>query len=272
MTDPSKITRRREVRDGVKLRAQDGDVGENWWAEKWIQVLESFGWRSRLERGKSYARSGQVIEYEIKPGQITARVQGSRRKPYFVRIMVRRLDDRTWGRVVRAMSSRAVFLAKLLAGEMPKDIEEAFRSAGASLFPRSGKEMRMTCSCPDVADTCKHVAAAYYIVGEAFDRDPWLMFELRGRKRDQLLAQLRGGRPGKANVPKEAARPIEIDHFWMPPPPVEIKVHPPSAPMAVLRRLGAPAFWTGSQDFFAEMAKVYFLAGQRAINLAYSLG
>src|SRR5262245_57377796 len=65
----SRMTRRREVKDGIKLRAQEGDIGESWWADKWLRVLEGFGWQSRLDRGKHYARSGQVMEYEIKPGK-----------------------------------------------------------------------------------------------------------------------------------------------------------------------------------------------------------
>ncbi len=267
------MTRRREVRDGIKLRAQEGAIGESWWANKWIKVLESFGWQSRLDRGKHYARTGQVMEYEIKPGKVAAKVQGSRRKPYTIRIRVRQLDAGTWSRVARAMSGRAVFAAKLLAGEMPRDVEDAFRSTGASLFPRSRHDLKMSCSCPDVATPCKHLAAVYYVVGEAFDRDPWLMFELRGRPRDQLLSQLRGGRPqARGTTIKEVVPPLDPDDFWGEPPELEVKVRPPGASMAVLRRLGAPAFWTGHVDFFEEMQKIYFSAGRRAIDIAYALG
>ncbi|MBI2931606.1 MAG: SWIM zinc finger family protein [Planctomycetes bacterium] len=265
--------RRRDVKDGIKLRAQTGDVGETWWADKWIRVLESFGWQSRLDRGKNYARAGQVMEYEIRPGKIAAKVQGSRRKPYQIRIRVRQLDAGTWNRVTRALSSRAVFAAKLLAGEMPREVEDAFRSTGASLFPRSRNDLKMTCSCPDVATPCKHIAAVYYVVGEAFDRDPWLMFELRGRTRDQLMSMLRGARPQLRGAPvKEVIRPIDPEDFWGEPPDVEVKVRPPGAPMAILKRLGAPAFWTGTTDFWTEMQKVYFSASRRAIDIAYALG
>ncbi len=265
--------RRREVRDGIKLRAQEGATAESWWGNRWFRALEGFGWQSRLDRGKNYAREGQVMEYEIKPGKIAAKVQGSRRKPYQIRIRVRQLDAGTWNRVARAMSSRAVFAAKLLAGEMPREVEDAFRSAHASLFPRSGKDLKMSCSCPDVATPCKHIAAVYYVVGEAFDRDPWLMLELRGRPRDHLLSMLRGGRPSaKRNDVREVIPPLDPDDFWGEATEVEVKVRPPVAPMAILKRLGAPAFWTGSQDFFEEMQKVYYAAGRRAIDIAYALG
>jgi uncharacterized Zn finger protein len=267
------MTRRREVKDGIKLRAQEGDIGESWWADKWLRVLEGFGWQSRLDRGKHYARTGQVMEYEIRPGKVAAKVQGSRRKPYQVRVRVRQLDAGTWSRVARMMSSRAVFAAKLLAGEMPRDIEDAFRSANASLFPKSGRDLKMSCSCPDVATPCKHIAAVYYVIGEAFDRDPWLIFELRGRPRDQLLQQLRGGRPqARGTSVKEVAPPLDPMDFWGEAPEIEVKVRPPMAPMAILRRLGAPAFWTGSRDFWTEMEKIYYSAGCRAIDLAYALG
>lgn len=125
---------------------------------------------------------------------MTASVTGSRPRPYAVRIWIAQLSDAAWKRVIRVMSEKAAFSAALLAGEMPKDIEDAFRAAGARLFPAERNDLATNCSCPDWGDPCKHVAATHYVLGEAFDRDPFLFFELRGRKRGAVLDALRAAR------------------------------------------------------------------------------
>jgi len=110
--------------------------------------------------------------YDVTAGAITARVQGSRVRPYSVSIRLKPLDDRSWHRVAGVMARQAAFAAMLLAGEMPRDIETAFVEAGTSLFPQSRGDLESRCSCPDWANPCKHVAAVAYVVAEAFDRDP----------------------------------------------------------------------------------------------------
>lgn len=170
-------------------------LGETWWANRWTSALESFGWASRLQRGRSYARSGHVLFYDVTAGAITARVQGSRVRPYSVSIRLKALDDRSWHRVAGVMARQAAFAAVLLAGEMPRDIETAFVEAGTSLFPQSRRDLESSCSCPDWANPCKHVAAVAYVLAEAFDRDPFLLFQLRGRTREQLLEELQALRP-----------------------------------------------------------------------------
>jgi uncharacterized Zn finger protein len=111
-----------------------------------------------------------------------------------VRIWIAQLSDAAWKRVIIAMSEKAAFSAALLAGEMPKDIDDAFRAAGTRLFPAERSDLATNCSCPDWGDPCKHVAATHYVLGEAFDRDPFLLFELRGRKRGAVLDALRAAR------------------------------------------------------------------------------
>src|SRR5262245_24450409 len=180
----------------------------------------------RLSRGRSYARSGQVLNLDIQPGRVNSRVQGSRAAPYRVQIEVAPLDDRAWDAVADAMASQAIFAAKLLAGEMPQDIEEAFAAAKVSLFPDKRGDLSTDCSCPDWANPCKHVAAVYYLLGERFDADPFLIFELRGRSKDQIIAMLRARRaacevstadqPTAAPPLEEQAPPLDADlaHFW----------------------------------------------------------
>ncbi len=283
----------RPVREGIKARKKGKIGGETWWADRWIHVLESFGWEwsNRLHRGRSYARRGQVIGYEIAAGQITARVQGSRPTPYDVTIRIKPLSSRNWTRVADAMQEQAIMAAKLLAGEMPRDIEGMFKKAKASLFPASARELDMRCSCPDWAVPCKHIAAVYYIVGEAFDRDPFLMFHLRGRSREDLLNLLRMKRAGDATGrdmavqgPKHAARdekprtvPLEAapENFWKDGKDLEgflVTIAPPALKTPTLRRLGEIPFWTEAEDFFSLMERIYGDVSHSAVDLAYRPG
>ncbi len=183
------------VEGGVKARSKRGAIGEQWWSRRFIAVLESYGMSGRLQRGRSYARKGQVIEFELAQGKVTARVQGSRPQPYKVSIGVLPLTTAQWRVVQRRLASQALFRAKLLAGEMPAEIEEVFAECGTPLFPRSAADLDMRCSCPDWGVPCKHLAAVCYVLAEAFDDDPFGMLAWRGRSREGLLAALRAAGP-----------------------------------------------------------------------------
>ena len=194
------------VEGGVTARSKRGQIGDTWWSRRFIFVLESFGIGSRLQRGKRYARAGQVLSLEIVPGQVRASVQGSRSKPYRVFIETGILSDSEWGSIEDVMASRAVFLAKLLSGEMPEEIEEAFVEASTTLFPVSDDDLVSACSCPDWENPCKHVAAVFYLMAEAFDDDPFLIFAWRGRDKERLLADLRARRSGSGAGESETER------------------------------------------------------------------
>ena len=189
------------VDGGIRARSKRGAIGEQWWSRRFISVLESYGMSGRLARGRSYARAGQVLDFALSQGKVTARVQGSRVRPYQVRIGVLPLTTAQWRRVQDRLASQALFRAKLLAGEMPHEIEEVFAECGTPLFPRSAADLDMHCSCPDWGVPCKHLAAVCYVLAEEFDRDPFGMLAWRGKARDELLAALRRiqagpGRPG----------------------------------------------------------------------------
>ncbi len=203
MTEPSDgqfvpWSRPRKAVGGIKARSKRGPIGEQWWSRRFIDVLESFGMKSRLTRGRSYARSGQVLSLEISAGYVTALVQGSRVKPYRVRLQVLPLTTKQWRRVEQELAARAVFRARLLAGEMPAEIEDVFAACGTPLFPKSAHDLEMSCSCPDWGVPCKHLAAVCYVLAEAFDEDPFGVLAWRGKGREDLLAALRrtGGSTG----------------------------------------------------------------------------
>src|SRR5260221_1393922 len=179
-----------EVKGGIKSQSKRGQFGANWWAKRWIAVLESFDIGARLTRGRSYARSGQVLTIEVESGQIKAKVQGSRPQPYSVSIQVKTLSASEWQQLAEALSSQVIYAAKLLAGEMPNEIEEAFGGVGLSLFPTSMREIETDCSCPDWSNPCKHIAAVYYLLGEEIDRNPFLIFKMRRITQDELAWQL----------------------------------------------------------------------------------
>src|SRR5438477_54859 len=116
-------SRPRQARGGIKSQSKRGQFGQSWWAQRWIAVLESFDIGARLQRGRSYARGGQVLAIDVATGKVTAQVQGSRPKPYAIRIEVKTLPEEDWARLVQALCDQALYTAKLLAGEMPQDIE-----------------------------------------------------------------------------------------------------------------------------------------------------
>ena len=198
-----------EVEGGIKAKSKRGAIGEQWWSRRFIAVLDSYGMSSRLQRGRSYARRGQVLEFTLATGKVTARVQGSRPSPYQVSITVRPLTAAQWRDVESRLASQALFRARLLAGEMPAEIEEVFASGGTPLFPASSRDLTMSCNCPDWGVPCKHLAAVCYVLAEAFDADPFAMLAWRGKGRDDLLAALRcktaGPLPG--GPPAGGARP-----------------------------------------------------------------
>ena len=202
------------VEGGIKAKSKRGAIGEQWWSRRFIAVLESFGMTGRLQRGRSYARRGQVIEFALESGVVVAYVQGSRPEPYLVTIKVAPLTAAQWQTVESRLAAQALFRARLLAGEMPAEIEQVFADAGTPLFPASGRDLTMDCNCPDWGVPCKHLAAVCYVLAEAFDDDPFAMLAWRGKTRADLLAALRGrgagGVPGLA--PSDGpARALEGD-------------------------------------------------------------
>ncbi|NED98575.1 SWIM zinc finger family protein [Phytoactinopolyspora halotolerans] len=188
------------VKDGLKARSKRGAIAQKWWSERFIEVLQTIVVGGRLQRGRTYARNGQVIEMELGAGTVTASVQGSRVRPYRVRIGLTPFDDADWGQVAGALVDNAWYTAKLLAGEMPDDIEDVFTAVGLSLFPAGSSDLSMDCTCPDPDGPCKHIAAVFYLLAESFDDDPFTILAWRGRNRDELLGTLSDLRSGGASV------------------------------------------------------------------------
>ena len=278
-------SRPREVKGGIKAQSKRGTFGESWWAKRWIAVLEGFDIGQRLGRGRSYARRGQVVSIAIDKGRVEARVQGSRPRPYDVTITLKTLAPGDWSNLIKALSQQAIFASKLLAGEMPQDIERVFADVGLSLFPARLRDLGTDCSCPDWSKPCKHVAAVYYLLGEEFDRDPFLLFQLRGISREELLERLSSRASSTARRQQDTSAPFEGERgthhpsepltsdatrFWAGgtlPSDLCGEVRVPPVAAALPKRLGSFPFWRGREPFLETMQAIYAQASPHGMDL-----
>jgi len=268
----------REAKGGIKAQSKRGGFGQNWWAKRWIEVIESFNLGARLTRGRVYARKGQVVSIDIEKGRISAKVQGSRAKPYSVVMKVKSLSANEWTTVAEALKKEALFAAALLSGQMPEHIEGVFKKAKLSLFPSERGDFSTECSCPDWSNPCKHIAAVYYLIAEEFDRDPFLIFRLRGVGRDEFLDMLGDvendtgdGLVSSAGVGElETAEPLQSDpvRFWgQCEEQFQLgEVAVPAISAGLPRRLGGFPFWRGNDDFLASMIETYEGATNTGLN------
>jgi uncharacterized Zn finger protein len=287
---------RLRVEGGIRAKTARGAIGQSWWSRRFLAVLESFALGTRLTRGRTYARAGQVLSLNIAPGAVTASVQGSRPEPYRVTIGLAPFPELGWARIEIILAEQALYSARLLAGELPPDLEEVFAGAGFPLFPAAVHDLDMLCSCPDGAVPCKHLAATFYLLAEAFDADPFQILHWRGRPREALLDRLRILRTGldpadddpfsdgvvlgvpppvpAADRADRADRPIgaasalaelphvaladTLDRFWVPPQPLPVR--PPTVatrPDLLLRQLRTPPDTIGGEGLVDRLRAAY---------------
>lgn len=227
--------------DGIATSKQRGAMASTWWSQRFVDVLESYGLGTRMQRGRRYARAGQVLSLDVRSGLLLAQVQGSRRTPYVVSIAAATPTPAQWAHVDAELAARVSFVAQLLAGEVPQDLEAVFDTASVALFPGTWAALDSTCSCPDRENPCKHIAAVLYVFADQLDGDPWLLLAWRGRTRDQMLEPLRlparhaeAGASGVAPWWPFADGPLPAGLIGAPP---DVVGEPPTDPAAVLARL-----------------------------------
>lgn len=290
----------RAVKGGIKAQTRRGEFGTSWWAKRWIGILRDFNMGARFERGASYARRGQVISIDVQSGMVRAKVQGSSSRPYSVKIKVKTLGMPAWKKLATALFTRPVLAAGLLSGQMPEHIEDVFKDAELSLFPAKSADLSTDCSCPDWSNPCKHIAAVYFLLGEEFDRDPFLIFKMRGTEREVLLGMV-GLKPisvmEPASVTATARRgsvsessssssyrnpdrlqpqPLPSEHaeFWgQVEPENEWKddgqsefVSIPQIHAALPKRLGSFPFWRSEKTFISVMEDAYRNASSAGLD------
>lgn len=262
---------------------------KTWWGDKFIDALERVMDAGRLSRGRTYARTGRVLNFKMKKGKITAKVRG-KKNPYFgvykepmykTTIEIEPISKKEWQKVISLIASKAGLISKLLMNEMPDNIEKPFAELGLSLLPKHSRDLITDCSCPDWSNPCKHIAGVYYLVASEFDYDPFLMFKLRGLEQQQLHEELAKTPLGqillselkeenieiekshsyftKPNI--EKSETVSLKDFWQsnPPLPKEIKqVSETTIPAALIKKQGDyPPFWNKNISFIGVMEELY---------------
>lgn len=176
---------------GIRAQESRTGSGRSWWAREWTRRLEAMGLHGRLGRGKNYALSGQVMSMAIVGNRVEASVVGTRAEPYSVTVDFRMPSPEQHRRIVQAIRAEPMLVARLLADDLPTEVEMLFRKEGLEFFPGGklapGKyDMTTACSCPDYANPCKHTAAVLLILGEEIARRPATLLELRGIAMEEL--------------------------------------------------------------------------------------
>ncbi|WP_013324184.1 SWIM zinc finger family protein [Gloeothece verrucosa] len=268
-----------------------------WWVQRWLELLDSYRFKKRLERGRNYAREGNVLSIDFEAAQALAKVQGSEPDPYQVSLSMEPFTDEDWNYVIDTMSEKAIFSAQLLAGQMPETIEQVFISNGLNLFPFTLSDVHSRCSCPDKANPCKHIAAVYYQLGDRFSEDPFVIFQLRGRSKAQILEALRERRSQgtikassdtveKEEQKSQSATPktqkksssdkqkseLNFEKFWQYEEPLESSlavIVPPTDKKTVLDILGKiPLTYAEAEAAQQFLEQVYQVASQQALITA----
>lgn len=267
------------------------DFSRTWWGQRFIAALEQFTDAGRLGRGRAYAHNGRILDYKLTDGTVEAKVRGSI-NPYFgvyeeplykTTITIKAISAANWTKVIRQIAERADLITKLLMREMPDDIEEAFAALDLHLLPHSSRDFVTKCSCPDYANPCKHIAGVYYLLASDLDRDPFVMFELRGLSREDLYAELVQTPLGQilasalTSSDEVSLQPVESYYtrptreatanlsshkaFWTgaqrPPAPLTNNAHA-SVPALLIKKQGDyPPFWHEDRSFIGVMEELY---------------
>ncbi|MEA5533434.1 SWIM zinc finger family protein [Crocosphaera sp. XPORK-15E] len=279
------------------LNNQDPNLlQQEWWVQRWLELLDSYRFKKRLERARIYAREGNVLSIEFEGGQVLAKVQGSEVEPYQVSLSLDPFTDEDWNYVMQTLSEKAVFSAQLLAGEMPNNIERVFTQNGLSIFPFQLSDVRSYCSCPDKANPCKHIGAIYYQLADRFSEDPFVIFQLRGRSKAQILEGLRelrcrqieeNGSKIEENQQKEAKKSnkktkisepsneLDLTAFWQYDQPLDpslVVIVPPSDGQTVLDVLGRiPLAHEEAKIVKDHLQQVYQTVSQQAMIAALNV-
>ena len=261
-----------------------------WWGKIFIEAMEKLGDPGRLSRGRSYARGKKVKSFSINGSSVVAQVRGSV-NPYFgvyqeplyeITIEFQEISKPKWSAAIALIASKAGLISRLLLNEIPENIEQTMNQLNLNLLPQSKRDFKSTCSCPDWGDPCKHIAGVYYLVAAELDRDPFLLFELRGLSREALLEELAKSPLGQAlsaelqlegrspdpvesyfPIPAriEANKNLDLREFWLGtkrlPQSIEPLPQNPVSGIAVKKQGDYPGFWERENSFIEVMEILY---------------
>jgi uncharacterized Zn finger protein len=267
-------------------------ISKTWWGRKFIEALEEEGDSGRLSRGRSYARPGnpKIKHFEIQQDLVIAQIRGSV-NPYFgvykeptytITIEFEPISPARWTAAIALMATKASLVSRLMLNEMPDTIDDTFSVLGLNLLPRSSQDFQADCTCPDWGHPCKHIAGTYYLIAAALDRDPFLLFELRGLSRQDLLTELAKTPLGSAlatELQRSTRPPQHSDSYYTRPiattvqhspslrdywhgerrlpddiPPATV---PPVAGIPIKKQGDRPPFWERDNSFIEAMETIY---------------
>jgi len=255
------------VKGGIRAQNPHGGHLRVWWSQRWTEVLENFRLGARLGRGRNYAVSGQVSMMTIRNGCVSAQVQGSHQEPYESVIQFQHVQAEAHARIVQALWQRPILIARLLVGDLPFEIEPLFQSEGCPLFPKRTNDLASRCSCPDWANPCKHLAAIYFLLGEAITKNPMILLTLRGITRADLVGEPPPEQTTEVEPVRAEGVPVATrDVFYGSPQPAfdDFGAAPKSAtPAPLIHRLGPLPFWRGQERFTDTLEHLYVRAATR---------
>ena len=266
---------------------------KTWWGQEFLGALARIMDEGRLKRGRSYSDERRQVRFNRNLGKITAKMRGNinhyfgvYETPYYnVEIKFKAVPPARWRSILKKLGSNADWVTHLILGEVPPTIATAFEGSPVGLLPKTRSEIQSSCSCPDWANPCKHVAGAYYRVASMLDRDPLVLFELRGMRRSSLLKAVEQSEFGAAlkedsedkepnlaaalrnpGLPQVEASGSEtpvsdLRGFWrgipLPAETPEDRQIPPVSALLLRREGDYPEFWHRQNSFIEAMAEIY---------------
>ena len=266
---------------------------QEWWVIRWLELLDSYRFKKRLERARNYAREGHVLSIDFSGSEVLAKVQGTEPEPYQVSLSLEPFTDEDWSFILQSLSEKAIFSAQLLSGKMPDDIERVFTDNGLSVFPFRLSDVNSSCTCPDKANPCKHIGAIYYQLAERFSEDPFIIFQLRGRSKHQILEGLRNLRQQQINLEEtpldniedtvnnteeieekntQENQPLDVQQFWQYQESLDpslVVIVPPTDNKTVLDVLGRiPLAYEDAKIVKDHLQQVYQTVSQQGMMKA----
>jgi uncharacterized Zn finger protein len=263
---------------------------KTWWGQRFIAALEDFTDSGRLARGRSYSTDNRIKQWILQKGKVEAKLRGNinayfgvyKEPTYKVSVQMTHLSEVQWQKIIKSLSQRASFIARLLLNEIPENIETVFVEAGVYLLPKDYRDFKVACDCPDYQVPCKHIAGVCYRLAGQLDQDPFLLFEMRGLAPEKLLRELANSPLGKvlsdaksntavelmpmasfytrpilAELPKE----ISLKNFWQGQQALPKSIEPsqPAIIPAMLIKKGGdfPGFWQKQNSFIEVMEDFY---------------
>ena len=255
------------------------------WAREWVKMFETFGWGPELAKGKAHSRTKNICELKVSAGTIQADLEESEQHVYHVVIKVYILPPDQWNELLNILADNAIFMAKLLIGEIPEEIDDIFHKAGISLFPKSYGSFQVYCTCDEAGDFCKHVAAVAYEFKAKLQEDPLSLLCLRGMDKKELFEALRERRSilveeyndrakefAKEEKPHELTQNNSIENFWiggMNKDIPTIRINSPETGDLIFNRLGEPDFFEGKRDMIRQLRRDYERVLSKALTAGY---